>query len=146
MWPGHPRKHPIPKGRPTVTTTETPAPDIGLMERTYAAIVADPGSWNQETYRCESGMCFAGHAAVLAGASFPYPESSGQSHLVDTPSGERQMVWQFAQDALRLSEDQTEALFAGGNDLADIRAFIDAITAGADGNDLYTNRRIGVLE
>lgn len=33
-----------------------------------------PEEWKQEYFRCRTGCCFAGHAALLGGAWWAYPE------------------------------------------------------------------------
>jgi len=53
-----------------VTITDN-RPDVlrgaALAYATLDHIEAHPRSWHQGEWRCRSGMCFAGHAAVLAG-------------------------------------------------------------------------------
>lgn len=41
-----------------------------LLERTMLHILDKPGEWLQSSWRCESGMCFAGWAATLAGGQW----------------------------------------------------------------------------
>src|SRR5690606_2757920 len=38
-----------------------------LLKRTLTHIETHPDTWNQAEYRCRTGLCFAGWAAVLAG-------------------------------------------------------------------------------
>ena len=40
-------------------------PDFDFLERTYDHIAAHPETWAQDSWRCETGMCFAGTMADL---------------------------------------------------------------------------------
>ncbi len=44
--------------------------NIQLLVKTYNHIAQNPGEWNQRNWRCNTGMCFGGHASVLAGYQF----------------------------------------------------------------------------
>lgn len=114
-------------------------PNIPALEATYARIVERPDEWNQGDWLCNTGMCFAGHAAMLEGATLP-PVLS-MSWTVDPETGEYRRwepsngavhVSDFARQRLGLTELQASELFAGGNDLSRIRRIIDAIAADPD--------------
>lgn len=54
--------------------------ELALLEETLQFIKDNPVEWNQASWRCGSGMCFAGHAVTLAGGSWatnPGSEYSG---------------------------------------------------------------------
>jgi hypothetical protein len=110
-------------------------PDIEALDATLAAIEADPDSWYQADWRCGTGMCFAGHAAVLKGASFPYPEDDERGDLVDPPGygqEERLRIAEFAQLSLGLDDYQAARLFRPENELSDLRDVVARIKAGED--------------
>src|SRR4051812_40565249 len=41
-----------------------------LLQRTIDYIEAHPEEWDQTEWRCGTSMCFAGHAAILAGCEW----------------------------------------------------------------------------
>lgn len=61
--------------------------NVKLMIETYNHIKEHPESHVQESYRCGSGMCFAGWAAVLGGLEFYNPDPDGplQGYVSPTP-------------------------------------------------------------
>lgn len=50
-----------------------------LLLKTLAYIKAHPEEHNQEYYRCETGMCYAGWAITLAGGKWAFPVSGDYS-------------------------------------------------------------------
>jgi len=120
--------------------------NVDLLDRTLAQIEAHPETWEQRSYRCESGMCFAGWAALLAGGRWAEPENSWNGCLVaeddDLPEhthgcdygGPGVHAHERAQRVLGLHEAIADELFCAGNDIDDIRrivADIKSSTAGA---------------
>lgn len=99
-----------------------------LLKRTLAAIEADPASWNQSWWRCETAMCFAGHAAILSGATwvYEYGKAPSLSHgiMVDTPEGECTDVDWYAECVLGLSSKQAERLFDEDNSIGQLRRIV----------------------
>lgn len=140
--------------------------NVVLARATLEVIKANPEGWAQQHWRCKTGMCFAGHAAVLAGAEFVVPASLIGSHgtYFEIMPGDRTPVdyvvelvrhdsiaeprrtWaessaryvelphvtsikNFARQALGLDDTQAEALFEGGNTLADLERMVAALEA-----------------
>jgi hypothetical protein len=107
------------------------------------AKAGDKGQWYQGDYRCGSGMCLAGWIGQLAGGQWATAADSWQSsHMVREPDDAQdgsgtytnnQPVVHVAVRAQRLADltgDQAHALFAGENDLHDIKEMRDQIAAG----------------
>lgn len=103
---------------------------------------ARPSEWNQATWRCGTGMCFAGHAAAMTGRLFSDPEDNGiqsdvlisdgrigvafASEVVQYPRGTVLYdIPEFARRQLGLTQDQADLLFESDNTLTDIRNLID---------------------
>lgn len=130
-------------------------PNVDLLEKTYAYIEANPQHWNQGTWRCKTGMCFAGWAASLAGGEWVVETNEGrhnlaggfyaaEDYLVPEPGDEERDIRTIYLDSktlrathvqdrarrlLGLEHDEAEALFSGDNDLDNIRDEIDEIKA-----------------
>lgn len=52
--------------------------NIALLDRALAEIDGRPGEWNQTIWRCDTGMCLAGHGGAVAGARWlTDPEGRG---------------------------------------------------------------------
>ena len=130
-------------------------PNIPLLEATMAYIENNPEEWNQENWRCGSGMCFAGWAATLNGREwaskaehanaanivvkpdeFPY---AGPEEVYD-PEADRyeqtgrivESVSVVAEHDLGLTEEQTDILFDGYNSRATLRTMVNALKEGRD--------------
>lgn len=116
-----------------------------------------PEQHNQLSWRCETGMCFAGITATLAGAQW-YAESSDvtRAYLVHV-DGRPMHVSVFARDYLELDHRQADELFHWSNTLDDIRKIIRqwapdttpaelaALRADLDENlPLYVERRMAI--
>ena len=65
----------------------TPLINVPLAERVLGHITAFPDEHEQNTWRCESGMCFAGWAAQLAGYKWVCRADSRFAALVEDPDG-----------------------------------------------------------
>lgn len=107
----------------------------------YGAPVDEKG-WNQEAYRCETGRCYAGWAAILAGATFKFDVSISSFVMIDHPTGgdhpsrrtsaylvveangETWNVADYAEHALGITSVERIRLFAGRNTLRDLDAII----------------------
>lgn len=101
-----------------------------------------PG-WAQFTWRCRSGMCFAGWAADLAGAHWKVPDfrylpdrngdvgSRDCDATVITPAGDEAFVWDYAREVLGITDVQASELFEPSNDIDDLRAIVAALTGEA---------------
>jgi hypothetical protein len=104
----------------------------------------DPNGWVQRTWRCGTGMCFAGWTVALAGGVFPYKATelfdislsapryvedvSAAAYVVRDADGYTYAVYDYAQYLLGLNGFETYGLFRGGNNLEDIDDEIDALT------------------
>jgi hypothetical protein len=142
--------------------TPTPIPNrtpeqIALAQRVRAQIEAHPQRWTQDAWRCETGMCFAGWAVELSGRQWAGPPTSrpGRSYVIALPDDEAHGcdVWGHQNDdgtvvsvtaayavagwLLGLDFNEANALFYGGNDLADLRAYVEQIVAGEVIQDRY---------
>lgn len=117
-----------------------------LLRKVLAHIEALPADavkgWDQRTYRCETGMCFAGWTAELTGAVWApmhvYPSGvyavaeDGENDLSDvSPYGEFVWVADRAARLLGLTYRQADLLFSSRNTLQDLRDIIDDLCAQA---------------
>lgn len=110
-------------------------PNVELLKRTLAHIEAHPKTWEQDRYRCGTGMCFAGWAATLAGGRWVIedltdpPPSDEAEYMVAEPEegGEAYgKVWapERARRVLGLTHLQASRLFAGQNHIDDLRRLV----------------------
>jgi len=114
-----------------------------LLKRTLTHIETHPDTWNQAEYRCRTGLCFAGWAAVLAGGVWlsTDPDGVDRDVLVATDEeiarGDAIPVWDAyddkrmgvpahdrAQRLLGLTGEQALRLFAGSNTIHDLRRIV----------------------
>jgi hypothetical protein len=103
----------------------------------------DPNGWSQGTWRCGTGMCYAGWASALTGATFPYSADEAQGapitdtggYTVFVPAavvvrdsiGKDRRISEYARHMLGLGYEDSDLLFAGGNTLTDIDDVIAGI-------------------
>lgn len=127
-----------------------------LLLSTLDHVKADPKSWHQQSWRCGTTACFAGHAALLNGAQWALepghhtafmPEgairldadgdtdrqaSCMYSDDVTWVDDEGQRYYQhvsaYARGALGLTQQDAEALFAASNSMARLEEIIDDLT------------------
>jgi len=117
--------------------------DTALLEATMLLIEEHPEQhdqahwvWNAQAAECETTYCFAGHAALLAGAE---PPARSGSWFVDERTGRLAVfgaphakpVADFAQGKLGLTEGQADKLFHGANTIPQLRALVDQYVAAA---------------
>lgn len=58
-------------------------PNVPLLQMTLKTIEDNPAHWAQTTWRCNSGMCFAGWAVQLSGYKWAAnPEDIGGDHVI----------------------------------------------------------------
>lgn len=130
---------------------ESVNPNLELLERTLEAVRheahSSDGRWTQSAWRCDSGMCFAGWAAHLAGAAWAVEwdgnrDTSLRGDFVSvlTPQGDVMPVWKFAEEVLRLGEWDSHALFDPVNTLEDIELICDSIRNKATAAKVSTNK------
>jgi hypothetical protein len=86
-----------------------------LAYKTLDHIIAHPEEWNQEAWICDTGMCFAGHATILAGWK---PVFKGKLPTGDVcKPNVRTTIMRAAIHELGITRVQTNLLFAGSNTL-----------------------------
>jgi hypothetical protein len=109
--------------------------NIELMEKTLEHIEKHPEEWAQEAFRCDTGMCFAGHAAFLSGrvVNWQTPEDTNDDWVI-TGDGKAAPVDVVAEKALGIARIATadgipiaECLFDGGNTLDDLRRYVSEL-------------------
>ena len=119
-----------------------------LLTETMAQIDAHPEDWEQSTWRCGSGMCFAGWAATLNDREWvDTPDGQYSTHVVVPPGfpysgpaprplinegkaveGEYTVsVSTAAQYDLGLTSSQADAMFSGSNSRETLHKMVDAL-------------------
>lgn len=64
-----------------------PKTNVRLLKRTLTHVEQHPEEWDQASWRCRTGMCFAGHALTLKGAKWiTGPAHEYSEMLVPTPA------------------------------------------------------------
>lgn len=106
--------------------------NIELLDQTMAHIEAHPREWHQRHWRCGTGMCFAGHAATLAGGQWVTgPDDFMSEYLAGDSVGDVEWAPVRAARLLGLDEDQSDYLFAGSNTIEDLRRIVAELKAEA---------------
>lgn len=109
-----------------------------LLRRTLTHIETHPDTWDQRAWRCGTTMCFAGHAATLAGgqwadgpyAAYLHAEQDDPADRVILHGGLRLIYAQDrAQHVLGLDDVQAAALFASDNTLDALQAIVSRLLA-----------------
>lgn len=120
-------------------------PSVDDDEEEYDDI-ADGNAWNQRKWRCMTGMCYAGWASALTGATFPYAAddytfikiTAGDSavgggtiyalDVVRDADGKTWHIQEYAAHMLGITAFEARKLFAPGkDDLESIDVAISAI-------------------
>lgn len=115
--------------------------NVPLLKTTLAYIEAHPEEWDQSEWRCGTGACFAGHAAILHGAKWR-GRNATDMHVI-SPDGATYMVDSYAREALGLElrpyTDPNDKvcyygieLFRAGNSLDDLRRIVGELCAQAE--------------
>lgn len=114
--------------------------NVPLLKETLAYIEAHPEEWDQSKWRCGTGACFAGHAAILHGAK--WRNLAPDDMRIIAPGGEVRYVDSYAREALGLKAEvyvdhdgDTEfgvELFDGHNTLDDLRRIVGELCAQAE--------------
>lgn len=104
-----------------------PTPNIPALRATLRHIKANPHEWEQQTWRCKTGMCFAGHAAILNGGRWLRATSveSESATVVHPETGDLLHVQDFAMEVLGLANYQADELFHHENTITDLEEIID---------------------
>ena len=117
-----------------------------LPRRKYDNEVNGEPGWVQSDWRCGTGMCFAGWAAALTGATFPYaPDDEGDvirtagsmrgysaraAEVVVDTDGDVWDIPSYARHMLGLHD--STVIFQGDNGLRDIDDILDEMKAAED--------------
>ena len=116
---------------------------LDLLDAAIDHIEKHPETWDQTTWRCRTGMCLAGHIAILAGGRWA---AATGCHLVREP-GEPADPY-LSLESVRVScraerligarildgdedDEDDRDLFDANNTLDDIKAMRDELRAGA---------------
>jgi len=113
--------------------------NLAFLHQTLEYIKTHPNQWNQATWRCGTGMCFAGWACTLAGGHW-YDIDGDIAYLDIEPEDDHSRYEQFtdlsfplihvqdrAQRLLDLDDDICDALFIGSNTLEDLERIVAEI-------------------
>lgn len=103
-------------------------PNVALLTQTLEYIRAHPDELVQHTWRCNTGCCFAGHAAILSGARWQDPKRL--SSVITTPNGSEEWVSSYAKRVLGLNRTEADWLFDANNTLGDLVRKVAALAAG----------------
>ena len=116
------------------------AVNVKLLRKTLEHIKTHEDGWNQSDWRCESGMCFAGWAAQLAGGVWlnrhPANRYSDTYLLAKKADGTDSFkhndfhvvrASDRAQRVLGITNDQRCLLFASANSLEDLEDIVSRI-------------------
>jgi hypothetical protein len=96
-----------------------------LLDAGLRSIRENPDEWYQGLYRCESGMCYAGHIAQAAGLRWTHPERATSA---DVFFGTDEMhVEEAVIKVTGITEEHATALFEGSNSLDDLEAMVGAL-------------------
>lgn len=127
---------------------ERTSEQIALVQQALAYIEAHSDEWEQGTWRCQTGMCIAGHALRLAGRQWALPEPSltmpwKNSLLKAGPNDPTEIQWfdsllgldvvtasDAAERLLGLTKIEADILFAGTNTIDTLRKNVAQIVAG----------------
>lgn len=112
--------------------------NVPLLRKTLEHIEAHPREWNQKTWRCETGFCFAGWAVELTGGRwvtygnglYPYvlAEDDDPPEHVDY-DGEVECAYR-AERILGLTGQEAQYLFHSENTLDDLRRIVADLCGG----------------
>lgn len=84
-------------------------------------------------YACKTAYCFAGHAAVMSGATFKKINViTWNGELVTTPEGKTMHVRSYAKKILGLTDTQASALFFGGHSRRSLRRLVNELIETGD--------------
>jgi len=116
-------------GCQNITPDATTTINAPLLRQVLAHIEANPQSWVQKEWRCQTGMCFAGWTAELSGGKWAGdPGQSFGDFLVAEPGETSSQGAVPARDRARrllgLGIAQSAQLFFGENTLTDIRRIV----------------------
>ncbi|MEO7078798.1 MAG: hypothetical protein ABIY38_07885 [Rhodococcus sp. (in: high G+C Gram-positive bacteria)] len=95
---------------------------IEKFETALDAIRKNPAEWNQVSWRCQSGMCFAGWVAASSGARWDRPEDPDDEYVIVPGRHDPDPIHvaQFAETELGadhitgLNRDEAEKIWGSG--------------------------------
>ncbi len=96
--------------------------DVPLLRKTMEHITDHPEEHDQEKWLCGSFACFAGRAAVLAGAT---DLGDGRVRGILGDRIEDKHVSDYAQRLLGLTDGEAARLFSAYNDAWDLAGMVD---------------------
>lgn len=125
-------------------------PNIPLLRKTLEHIEAHPEEWKQETWRCATGMCFAGWAVTIADRQWAADKNSSFGSFVVADENDRNAMGteniyksepgvlhpgierivncdDAAIRELGISEDDADVLFDSDNDLHSLKLYVAEI-------------------
>lgn len=128
--------------------TDLPTRNVELLQTTMRQIEQNPETHDQGRWitACRTAFCYAGHAAILAGAlppaaakdefgSFwaidPTTCKSALLSAYDLRESSKMPVDVFAAKRLGITGAEAEVLFAGDRTIPELRALVDALCDGA---------------
>jgi hypothetical protein len=96
-----------------------------LARRALKEIKARPEEWEQDTWRCRTGMCFAGFVAFAAGATWASTDTDDIT--VRTPDGRRKFVSSFAAEQLGIDNEgiASRDLFSAYNTFEELERLVN---------------------
>lgn len=98
-----------------------------LADRVLAQIKAHPETWNQEDYRCETGMCFAGWACELSGVQWYGGPDEDYSDYTVGPDGSMVPADVVARRLLGIPLSEGAELFHFYNDLTALEVIVNEL-------------------
>lgn len=104
--------------------------NVQLLQKTLDHIRSHPEEWEQRFWRCGAGMCFAGHAAILGGATWltELDVTADDFDTVVMPDKTTKHPVQFAaQQLLDVTFPQADKLFSADNTFAQLEHLVEAI-------------------
>lgn len=103
---------------------------LRLYDEALVYIENHPKEWTQASYRCNTGMCIAGHIAVtIAGGEHSNPFDELDDELVATPEEARE-TWNYTiptstRARTLLGDAYVPGMFDAGNNLAQLKNYRD---------------------
>ena len=93
--------------------------NVDLMQKTMDYIEAHPEEWDQDEWRCETTMCFAGWAVALSGNYF-FNDSIDATRK---KNGRNIGIDSAAREELGLTFSQSSSLFLHSTNVKDVEEF-----------------------
>lgn len=115
---------------PAESNERTEMANVELMERVLSQIESNLERWNQYVWRepqtteCGTAMCFAGWTAEIAGIPWASDTPWTAEYMHVLMDGQRVGVWEAAQKALGLDDDEANDLFDANNSIETLRMIV----------------------